>query len=99
MESMRSVFALTLLIGLLGGCTPEIPVKPDFATTALKPTGNIPPEFSGFNNYQPGVNPLLDRQMCATPYVLQVEQMAAAVPGTIVTATGQCQTYFPSFRP
>jgi hypothetical protein len=93
---MRSLLALTLLFELLGGCTPDVPVKPDFATSALKPTGNIPPEFAAFNNYQLGVNRLLARQICATPYVPQVEQTAAAVPGTLITATGQCQTYVPS---
>jgi hypothetical protein len=90
---MRSFFAVALLLGLLGGCTPEIPVKPDFGTSALHPTGNIPPEFAAFNNYQAGLNPLLAGQICATPYVPQLAQTAAAVPGTLVTATGRCQTY------
>jgi hypothetical protein len=92
---MRILLFPTLLIVLLGGCTPEIAVKPDYATSALKPTGDIPPEFAAFNNYRSGINPLLAKQICATPYILQVEQTAAAVPGTLVTATGQCQTYAP----
>jgi hypothetical protein len=94
---MRSLLAFALIMLLLGGCTPEIAVKPDFGTSALKPTGSIPPEFAAFNNYQPGVNPLLAGQICATPYVLQVEQTAPAVPGTLVVATGQCQFYAPFF--
>jgi hypothetical protein len=96
---MRFLPALILLVGLFGGCTPEIAVKPDFATSALKPTGDIPPEFAEFNNYRSGVNPLLAEQICATPYTPQVEQTAAAVPGTLVVATGQCKTYTPWFGP
>jgi hypothetical protein len=92
---MRFLLAFAILTLLLGGCVPEIAVKPDFATSALKPTGDIPPEFAAFNNYRSGVNPLLAKQMCATPYLLQVEQTAAAVPGTLVVATGQCQIYAP----
>jgi hypothetical protein len=91
---MRSLFALAFL-SALGGCIPEIPAKPDFGTSALKPTGNIPTEFAEFNNYGPGVNPLLAQQMCATPYILQVQHTAEAVPGTLVAAIGQCQTYAP----
>ena len=90
---MRSLLALTLLPVLLGGCTPEIPVKPDFGTSALRPTGNIPPEFAAFNNFDAAVNPLLAGQICATPYIRQVERTAQAVPGTLVSARGECQTY------
>src|SRR6266850_7600358 len=70
---MRHLFALGLLsvlgANLCGGCTPYIPVKDDFGTSALKPTGNIPPEFAEFNNYEPGVNALLADQICATVYI------------------------------
>ena len=93
---MRSLFVLALL-SAVAGCIPAIPAKPDFGTSALQPTGNIPTEFAEFNNYGPGVNPLLAKQMCATPYILQVENTAEAVPGTLVAATGQCQTYAPLF--
>ena len=93
---MRSLFVLALL-SAVAGCIPAIPAKPDFGTSALQPTGNIPTEFAEFNNYGPGVNPLLAKQMCATPYILQVENTAEAVPGTLVAATGQCRTYAPFF--
>jgi hypothetical protein len=90
---MRSLLAFALLPVLLGGCTPEIPVKPDFGTSALRPTANIPPEFAAFNNFDPRINPLLADQLCATPYVRQVETTNPAVPGALVTMTGQCQEY------
>jgi hypothetical protein len=92
---MRSPLAFAILVVLLGGCVPEIPVKPQFGTSALRPEGNIPPEFAAFNNYQAGVNPLLAGQVCTTPYILEVERTAPAVPGELVTATGRCQTYAP----
>ena len=90
---MRSLLAFALLLVLLGGCTAEIPVKPDFGTSALQPTGDIPPEFAAFNNFDAAVNPLLAGQICATPYIGHVEHIAQAVPGTLVGARGQCQTY------
>jgi hypothetical protein len=94
-QGMRFPLAFAIPLLLLGGCVPEIAVKPDFATSALQPTGDIPPEFAAFNNYQSGVNPLLAKQICATPYIPQVVQTAAAVPGTLVAATGRCQNYAP----
>jgi hypothetical protein len=94
---MRSPLALALLPVLLGGCVAEIPVKPDFGTSALQPTGNIPPEFAAFNNYDAGINPLLAAQICATPYIPQLNQRAQAVPGTLVVARGWCQYYAPFF--
>jgi hypothetical protein len=94
---MRSLLAFALLPVLLGGCTPQIPVKPDFGTSALRPTGNIPPEFAAFNNFDAAVNPLLATRICATPYIGQTEHTAQAVPGTLVTARGQCQIYAPFF--
>jgi hypothetical protein len=93
---MRTLPALALTVLLVAGCTPYIPVKDAFGTSALKPTGTIPPEFAEFNNYNPQINPLLADQICATPYVLQVKQSAEAAPGEIVTATGRCQTYAPA---
>jgi hypothetical protein len=84
-------FALTCL--LIAGCTPYIPVRDEFSTSALKPTGTIPPEFAEFNSYNPQVDPLLADQICATPYDLQVLQSAEAAPGEIVAASGRCQTY------
>ena len=95
---MRSLLAFASFAVLLGGCVPEIAVKPDFSTSALQPTGHIPPEFAAFNNYDTAVNPLLAGQMCATPYIRQVEHTAQAVPGTLVTARGQCQFYAPFYQ-
>lgn len=90
---MRSLPALSLICLLAAGCTPYIPVKDGFDTSALKPTGTIPPEFAEFNNYTPQVNALLADQICATPYQQQVQRSAEAAPGEIVAATGRCQTY------
>ncbi len=93
---MRSLLAFALFPVLLGGCTPEIPVKPDFGTSALLPTANIPPEFAAFNNFDGAINPLLAGQLCATPYVRQIEATTPAVPGMLVTMRAQCQNYAPS---
>lgn len=92
---MRPLLVCALLATIAGGCTPTIPVKPAFGTSALESYGNIPPEFAAFNNYDPRVNALLAGQLCATPYVPQVYQTAEAVPGRIVGATGQCRRYEP----
>jgi hypothetical protein len=94
---MRPLLAAVLCLALLGGCLPEIPVKPQFGTSGLLPTGNIPPEFAAFNNYGPGTNRLLTTQMCVTPYVVEVVKTAPAVPGELVTATGRCEMYVPPF--
>jgi hypothetical protein len=91
--AMRTLPALALISLLVAGCTPYIPVKDAFGTSALRPTGTIPPEFAEFNNYNPQVNALLADQICATPYRLQVLQTAEAAPGEIVAATGRCETY------
>lgn len=105
---MRSLLAFAPLLVcasvavLAGGCTPTIPVKPAFGTSALEPYANLPPEFAAFNNYDPRVNALLADQLCATPYVPRVYQTAEAVPGRIVGATGQCRRYEllpPGLRP
>jgi hypothetical protein len=90
---MRTLFLLALTCLLIAGCTPYIPVRDEFSTSALKPTGTIPPEFAEFNSYNPQVDPLLADQICATPYELQVLRSAEAAPGEIVAASGRCQTY------
>jgi hypothetical protein len=90
---MRTLPAFALTCLLIAGCTPYIPVRDEFSTSALKPTGTIPPEFAEFNSYDPQVNPLLADQICATPYELQVLKSAEAAPGEIADATGRCQTY------
>jgi hypothetical protein len=82
-----------LLANLAGGCTPYIPVEDAFTTSALRPTGNIPPEFAEFNNYDPEVNALLTDQICATPYIPLEEKSLRASPGELITETGRCRPY------
>lgn len=96
---MRALLALLLLMPLLPGCTPYIPVKDDFGTSALAPAPVIPPEFVEFNNYDPGVNPLLAEQICATPYVPQQLRSLGAATGDVVEARGRCQTHIPLIGP
>jgi hypothetical protein len=96
---MRAFLALLLLSALVVGCTPYIPVKPGFGTSALVPNGDIPPEFVESNNYDPAVNPLLASQMCATPYQLYNEKAIDAVPGRMVQAYGRCRNHVPLFGP
>ncbi|HYZ42337.1 MAG TPA: hypothetical protein VE687_17200 [Stellaceae bacterium] len=90
---MRLFLYLAVPAAVLGGCTPFIPIKDAFTTSAAKPTGNIPPEFLAFNNYDPQVNAVVTEQMCATPYVLHTEKSLRATPGEFVTWTGRCQPY------
>jgi hypothetical protein len=94
---MRQLFVCglssVLLANLFAGCTPYIPVKDAFGTSALKPTGNIPPEFAQFNNYDPGVNALLAQQSCATPYILLSDRSLRASPGELISESGRCQPY------
>lgn len=90
---MRALTALALLSLIGAGCTPNIPVKADFGTSALTPSGTIPPEFALFNNYDPRVNALLADQVCATPYIPEVDKQLAAAPGEIIAATGRCSRY------
>jgi len=92
---MRALLALALLGVVTSGCTPFIPVKDDFATTALAPTGDIPPEFAEFNAYNPGVNALLAYQICATPYEKLQDRVLGAAPGEIIEARGRCRTHVP----
>src|SRR6516165_10593751 len=51
--AMRLFFLLAFPAALLWGCTPFIPIRDVLGTSALKPTGNIPPEFAEFNNFDP----------------------------------------------
>jgi hypothetical protein len=94
---MRQSFALgfcsLLLVVFSFGCTPRIPVEDAFGTSALKPTGNIPPEFAEFNNYDPGVNAVLAQQSCATPYILLADKSLRGAPGELIAASGRCQPY------
>ena len=94
---MRHSLTLGLLSALgmnfFGGCTPFIPVKADFGTSALKPTGNIPPEFAEFNRYDPGVNALLADQICATAYVPLDDKSLRASPGELIAGQVRCRPY------
>ena len=90
---MRLSFALPLPIAFLSACTPFIPIVDTFATSAAKPTGNIPPEFLAFNNYNPQVNAEINDQMCATPYILNAEKSLRATPGEFITWNGRCEQY------
>ena len=90
---MRLFLFLVFPALLLEGCTPFIPIKTAFGTSAVKPTGNIPPEFLEFNNYDPRVNAVIADQMCATLYVLNAERSLRATPGELVEWSGSCEPY------
>ena len=92
---MRLLFALALVTPLVAGCTPYIPEKLNFGTSAAVPKGNIPPEYAQFNAYDPNVNPVLAHQICATPYQPGDATIADASPGQLVTAHGTCATHLP----
>ncbi|HXC90308.1 MAG TPA: hypothetical protein VNV18_09090 [Stellaceae bacterium] len=94
---MRTLFSLALLGVLAAGCTPYIPIKDEFGVSALRPTGEIPPEFAEFNRYDPRVNPLLAEQMCATPYQIEAVKALDAAPGEILAAQTRCRPYEPFF--
>ncbi|HEX3523271.1 MAG TPA: hypothetical protein VHT52_14425 [Stellaceae bacterium] len=90
---MRLFFVLALPAVLSTACTPFIPIEDAFSTSALKPTGNIPPEFAEFNRYDPQVNALVNDQMCATPYLLDTEKSLRATPGEFIAWSGRCEQY------
>ena len=90
---MRLLLALAFVPALLAGCTDWIPVKDDFGTSALRPRGDIPPEFAAFNNYDPAINALLAKQMCAQRYFLLEQKKLAAVPGEIDAWRSRCDPY------
>ena len=99
MVLMRAPLALVLLAAIAAGCTPYIPVKDDFGTSALVPAGDIPPEFAQFNAYDPAVNSLLADQLCATPYQPLDEKSLGASSGRLLQTRGRCQTHIPLFGP
>jgi len=92
---MRIAIAFVVLPVLFAGCTPNIPVKTDFGTSALAPSGDTPPEFAEFNSYDPAMGPLVADQICATPYTGVEQKGVAAAPGEIVTGRGSCQEHVP----
>lgn len=85
-----SRLALTLIVLLAASCTPYIPERLDFGTSALVPKGDISPEYAGFNNYDPDVNAALASQICATEYQPRKVATTDASPGQLITATGTC---------
>jgi hypothetical protein len=94
---MRKSSALLLLSLFAAGCTPYIPIKDEFGVSALRPTGEIPPEFAAFNRYEPRINSLLAEQVCATPNRTEVIKALDAAPGEILAAQIRCETYRPFF--
>jgi hypothetical protein len=96
---MRLLLALALVSPLVASCTPYIPEKLDFGTSAAAPKGDLPPEYAGFNAYDPNVNPLLANQICATSYQPGDVTVADASPGRIVTAHGTCAPHRPLVGP
>ncbi|HZT88158.1 MAG TPA: hypothetical protein VFA12_09320 [Stellaceae bacterium] len=89
-----SAVALAALAAL-GACTPRIPVKDDFVTSALIPKGETPPEFADFDRYNPAVAAQLADQLCATPDTPLEDKRLAARPGQIVALRSRCQTHVP----
>lgn len=92
---MRLLPGLVLVLPLLAGCTPYLPMKADFGTTAWVPTGTVPPEYTKFNAYDPNVNVLVANQICATPYEAAKVTTSSASPGELVTTTGSCARHQP----
>jgi hypothetical protein len=90
---MRLFFVLALPAVLSTACTPFIPIKDAFSTSAVLPTGNIPPEFLKFNRYDPEVNAVVSDQICATPYFLDAEKSLRATPGAFIAWSGRCEQY------
>jgi hypothetical protein len=91
--------AVALVVAASAGCTPHLPAKEGFGTSALVAVGDIPPEFAEFNNYDPAVNTLLADQICATPYQLSEEKAIGASSGRLVQAIGRCRNHVPLFGP
>jgi hypothetical protein len=99
---MRDFLVVGLLFAFasgLSGCTPYIPVKDDFGTSALVALCNIPPEFAEFNNYETTVSHLLADQICATPYQVLDEKALGGLPGGIVQLRARCRAHVPFFGP
>ena len=94
---VRVIWLVLLAWVGVAACTPFIPAKDDFGTSATAPAGDAPPEFAEFNAYNPGINPLLADQLCATPYEPLEEKNVAASGGRIVQAKGRCATHRPLF--
>jgi hypothetical protein len=106
---MRALLVVVLVSAVAAGCTPYIPAKDDFGTSAavrsmgLQPAGvsgaDIPPGFEVFNVYDPRVNALLAAQLCATPPQPVEATVLGASTGRIVQSRTRCQTHIPLFGP
>ena len=100
---MRVVLLLAVLSSLIAACTPYIPVKDDFGTSALAPPADpraaSPPEIAEFNAFDPAVNRLVADQLCATPYQPLEERSLGAASGRLAMVRGRCQTHVPLFGP
>ena len=92
---MRSIFFLVLAAPLVASCTPLMPMKDDFGTSAAIAKGPIPPEYARFNAYDPGANALLADQICATPYEPRDVAVSNASPGQLAAAHTRCATHVP----
>jgi hypothetical protein len=96
---MQLLLALFLIVPLIAGCTPYIPTRNDFGTSAMAPAGAIPPEYAEFNATDPNVNPLLADQICTTRYQSVEVGAINAQPGKLVTARGTCAPHTPILGP
>jgi hypothetical protein len=92
---MRPLVVLALVSPLLAGCTPYMPMRTDFGVSALAPAGDIPPEFAAFNAYDPGLNPVMAAQLCATRFDPRETATTDAQPGQLVTTRGTCAAHIP----
>jgi hypothetical protein len=90
---MRFLLVLALAPALLAGCVDRIPYKDDFGVSALRPVGNIPPEFVRFNNYDPRDNALLAGQICATRDIPLEEKSLPAAPGEMLAWRLRCEPF------
>lgn len=99
---MRVLFPV-MLSALIVGCTPYIPVKDDFGTSALAPPAGpraaVPPEIAEFNAFDPTVGRLVADQLCATPYQPLEDRTRSAASGRLVVDRGRCRTHVPLFGP
>jgi hypothetical protein len=92
---MRLLFAIALVGLLVASCTPYIPEKLDFGTSAAVAKGPVPPDYAGFNAYDPTINGVLAQQICATAYRPGDVATNDASPGQLVTAHGTCAVHQP----
>ena len=91
---MRLFLVLALPAAALSAAAPlSSRSRTHFGTSAVRPTGNIPPEFLEFNSYDPQVNAVIADQICATPYILNTEKSLRATPGEFVAWIGRCEPY------